>query len=43
MAKLVMTNASVTLASTDISANVASVALTVSVNEVETTSFAKVP
>ena len=39
MAKLVMTNANVTLGGTDISAYVASVTLSVSVNEVETTSF----
>ena len=39
MAKLVMTNANVTLGSTDISAYVASVTLSISVNEVETTSF----
>ena len=39
MAKLVLTNANVTLASTDISNDVASVTLTSSVNEVETTSF----
>lgn len=39
MAKLVLTNAVVTLSGTDISANVASITLTTSVNEVETTSF----
>lgn len=39
MAKLVMTNANVTLGGTDISAYVASVTLSISVNEVETTSF----
>ena len=39
MSKLVMTNANVTLGSTDISAYVASVTLSISVNEVETTSF----
>ena len=39
MAKLVMTNANVTLGGTDISEYVASVTLTTSVNEVETTSF----
>lgn len=39
MAKLVLTNAVVTLGGTDISANVASITLTTSVNEVETTSF----
>ena len=39
MAKLVMTNANVTLGGTDISDYVASVTLTTSVNEVETTSF----
>jgi len=39
VAKLVLTNAVVTLSGTDISANVASITLTTSVNEVETTSF----
>ena len=39
MAKLVMTNANVTLGGTDISAYVASVTLSISVNEVETTAF----
>ena len=39
MSKLVMTNANVTLGGTDISAYVASVTLSISVNEVETTSF----
>lgn len=39
MAKLVMTNANVTLAGTDISTNCASVTLTTSAAEVETTSF----
>ena len=39
MAKIVMTNANVTLGGTDISEYVASVTLTTSVNEVETTSF----
>ena len=39
MAKIVMTNANVTLGGTDISDYVASVTLTTSVNEVETTSF----
>jgi len=39
MAKLVLTNANVTLGGTDISTYVASVTLNVSVNEVETTSF----
>jgi hypothetical protein len=39
MAKLVLTNSNVTLGSTDISAYVASVTLSISVNEVETTSF----
>jgi hypothetical protein len=39
VAKLVMTNANVTLGGTDISDYVASVTLTTSVNEVETTSF----
>ena len=39
MAKLVMTNANVTLGGTDVSAYVASITLSISVNEVETTSF----
>jgi hypothetical protein len=39
VAKLVLNNANVTLAGTDISTNVASVTLTSSVNEVETTAF----
>jgi len=39
MAKLVLTNSNVTLGGTDISAYVASVTLSISVNEVETTSF----
>jgi hypothetical protein len=39
MAKLVLTNSNVTLGSTDISEYVASVTLSISVNEVETTSF----
>ena len=39
MAKLVLTDANITLAGTDISANVAAVTLTTSVAEVETTSF----
>ena len=39
MSKIVMTNANVTLGGTDISEYVASVTLTTSVNEVETTSF----
>lgn len=39
MAKLVLTNAYVTLSGTDISSNVASVTLNTSVNEVETTAF----
>ena len=39
MAKLVMTNANVTLGGTDISTYVASVTLNISVNEVETTAF----
>jgi hypothetical protein len=39
MAKLVLTDTKVTLAGTDISTNVASVTLTTSVNEVETTAF----
>ena len=39
MAKLVMTNSNITLGGTDISAYVASVTLSISVNEVETTSF----
>ena len=39
MAKLVMTNANVTLGGADISQYVASVTLTTSVSEVETTSF----
>jgi hypothetical protein len=39
MAKLVLTNSNVTLGGTDVSAYVASVTLSISVNEVETTSF----
>lgn len=39
MAKLVLTNSNVTLGGTDISSYVASVTLTISVNEVETTAF----
>ena len=39
MAKLVMTNANVTLAGTDITTNVASVTLTISAAEVETTAM----
>ena len=39
MAKLVLTDANITLAGTDISANVAAVTLTTSVAEVETTAF----
>lgn len=39
MAKLVITNANVTLSGTDISTNVASVTLQTSVNEVETTAM----
>ena len=39
MAKLVLTDTVVTLGGTDISANVASVTLSTSVNEVETTAF----
>jgi hypothetical protein len=39
MSKLVLTNSNVTLGGTDISAYVASVTLSISVNEVETTSF----
>ena len=39
MAKLVLTNSNVVLGGTDISAYVASVTLSISVNEVETTSF----
>ena len=39
MSKLVLTNANVTLGGTDISSYVASVTLTISVNEVETTAF----
>ena len=39
MAKLVLTNSNVTLGSTDISSYVASITLSISVNEVETTSF----
>ena len=39
MAKLVLTDATITLAGTDISANVASVTLTSSAAEVETTAF----
>jgi len=39
MAKLVLTNSNVTLGGTDISAYVASVTLSISVNEVETTAF----
>lgn len=39
MAKLVLTNSNVTLGSTDISAYVASVTISISVNEVETTAF----
>ena len=39
MAKIVLTNANVTLAGTDISTYVKQITLTTSVNEVETTSF----
>ncbi len=39
MAKLVLTNANVTLGGTDVSSYVASVTLNISVNEVETTAF----
>ena len=39
MAKLVLTNSNVVLGGTDISAYVASITLSISVNEVETTSF----
>ena len=39
MAKLVMTNSNVVLGGTDVSSYVASVTLSISVNEVETTSF----
>ena len=39
MAKLVLTNSNVVLGGTDISSYVASITLTISVNEVETTSF----
>lgn len=39
MAKLVLTNANVSLSGTDISTSVASVTLNTSVNEVETTAF----
>ena len=39
MSKLVLTNSNVVLGGTDISAYVASVTLSISVNEVETTSF----
>jgi hypothetical protein len=39
MSKLVLTNSNVTLGGTDVSAYVASVTLSISVNEVETTSF----
>ena len=39
MSKLVLTNSNVVLGGTDISSYVASITLTISVNEVETTSF----
>ena len=39
MSKLVLTNSNVTLGGTDVSAYVASITLSISVNEVETTSF----
>ncbi len=39
MAKLVLTNSNVTLGGTDVSAYVASVTISISVNEVETTAF----
>ena len=39
MAKLVLTNANIVLAGTDVSANVASVQIETSVDEVETTAF----
>ena len=39
MAKLVLTNANISIGGTDVSANVAAVTLTTSVNPVETTAF----
>jgi hypothetical protein len=39
MAKLVLTNANITIGGTDVSANVASVQIETSVDEVETTAF----